>query len=166
MDSFIEEAKQIEFQQPYGNLFIAAINPPEYGNGINYIHLFIRVPVMYYKCDKNLEEKKQKLDNFRHCILFPLSRYYHRLYSFLVRIKNDKVLGLDYQNMLYNYIERDLLQNYFRIFNNKTSGNIDYDLSIFDTELYKSKSFYLINNFYIENNAFQHEDLNFYTHTQ
>jgi hypothetical protein len=165
---FVKEAENLKFGDESSNLSVVGLSDiPNRYNGINYIAtLNFTTDRMKYilQNTKTLNERSLR-SNFREGILYPLSRFYDRLYKFLLRIKNDDVLIQNYKNILYMYVERDLLQTYFRVCNNTHGPELLYDLTPFKTQAYDANSFYGINRFFIENNCFQYNNLTFYQET-
>lgn len=161
LQGLIEEAKNIKFYSDLDliNGKLKSLSPAyDKANGINYIEVFSMLTNPSY----DLKNNQDMINDFRHNVLFPLVRYYDKLFYYLNRVKNDKVLNHDYRNILYNHIESDLLQVYFRICNHCHGTYMTVDLSIFKTEVFDPESFYMINRFFIENKTFQYKDLNFY----
>ncbi len=172
---FIEELKY--FVERFQNLKFS-VNPvalpgPEYNtdiqnaNGIDDIKAFrplIRPITYYFNADRTLNDTRS--DEFRHNILFPLYRHYSQLYNFLERVKNDSLLKAEHKRLLYLLLERDLLQTYFRVtINEDPLRKKWYDLAIFDTAAFNSRSLYSICEFYTNNNLFALHTLDFYKET-
>lgn len=132
-------------------------------NGIDYINAFHILTFRDYFLEESGSLNLYRLNEFRYNIIFPLVRHYIVLLNFLNRVKDDEILTVDYQKIFYLRVERDLLQHYLRICNNEfIPGTKWYDLSIFDTEVFDSKEFYVINKFYNNNKSFQMWSWNFY----
>lgn len=164
LEGLIKEAKEIKFSSKYPNLTKPYQQDFEESDGIYYITLFSIIShIKYYNNESH--ERENLLNDFRHQIIFPLMKYYSKILQFLSRVKNDEVLSKSYKNILYNYIERDVLQSYLRISNNQLGNELQYDLSIFETSVFDPTSFYKINEFYIKDDLFQYQNLNFYINT-
>lgn len=164
LEGLTKEAKGIKFSSNQQDLTKPYQKHFEESDGIYYIGLFLIIShIKYY--NKESQERDALLNDFRHQIIFPLFKYYSKIFQFLNRVKNDEVLSESYKKILYNYIERDILQSYFRISNNKLGNELHYDLSIFETPVFNPNSFYSVNDFYIKNNLFQYQNLNFYITT-
>lgn len=161
---FLEEAKNLRFRSESLNLNqVGLADATTKYNGLNYIEIFLcTIPGSIWR-EKLAEFKLEH--SFRSGVLFPLTLYHDRLYDFLCRINNDPILSGNYKGILYNYIERDLLQAYFRICNNTFRDSLEHNILEFSTNAYDAKSFYAINDFYINNNAFRYKSLQFYQNT-
>ena len=86
--------------------------------------------------------------------------------NFLNEIKNDELLNDNYRRKFYRKIEEFILQDYFRICNYLDyPGKRYYDLDVFKTKTYNRSMFCKINQFYIDNDAFQIHDIEFYEKT-
>lgn len=161
----IEDAKNIKFKSDLGEEAHVNIRTRiDEANGIYYIPLFLFTSsgVKFLKKD----DAAKHINDFRHNILFPLVRYYDRLYQFLEIVIKDEILEPNHKNYIYNKVERDLLQTYFRVCNYQfMSEKPDYDLIPFETEKFNADSFYRINKLFIEKNLFQFKDLEFYKET-
>lgn len=162
LGGLLEEAGKIKFEsytqyeklKPYKDQFDNA-------NGIYYIYIFdVLNDVRLLPFDS--EERRYLVDSFRHAALFPLTRYYDKLHHFLTRIDQDQILSDNYKKLLYNYVERDILQIYFRVCNYSFVGQLHCDLSVFETVKYKPQTFYKINQFFIDKNAFEFKSQAFY----
>lgn len=165
LDGFINEAKSIKFKSIREELTKPYKNSYEESDGIFYIHLFLIIDHIKFLSPES-EERRLLISDFRGQVIFPLLKFYDKLFHFLVRIYKDEVLSKDYKKILYNYIERDLLQTYFRIANNKNLGEeMQYDLSVFETPVFKKDTFYRINQFYIYRDIFQYKNQDFYIKT-
>ncbi len=164
LQGLIEEGKNIKFHSDMDEGILKTLNYQFIkSNGIEYISAFTIATDTLQDTLKNDKNSQAIINDFRHNVLFPLSRYYDKLFHFLNRVKIDKVLNQDYKNILYNYIERDILQTYFRVCNNCVEGYyMTVDLTPFKTIKYDPETFYRINKFYIENEIFQYKDLAFY----
>lgn len=166
LDSFIKEANDIKFKSDLSPTILAPYKHAfENANGIYYIKVFDDVLDSIRLLPDDSTERRPLINDFRLNILTPLYRYYDKLYHFLIQINKDKVLTDQYKRILYNYIERDILLTYFRISNYKRGDTLYCDLSVFNTTGYPISNFYLINDFYIKNNAFQYKNLKFYANT-
>jgi hypothetical protein len=135
-------------------------------DGIAYIQVFrILLTNSYFlKADSSLIT--ERVDEFRHKIVFPLFRNYGMLYNFLSRVKSDQLLKNEHKKIIYLIVERDLLQHYFRLCNNEDPlRKKSYDLSLFDTPVFQSQSFCAINQFYVDNGVFSLHTLEFYKET-
>jgi hypothetical protein len=163
---FIEDAKNIKFNSYLGDkAHISIRSNIDKSNGIDYMSLFQFTDHYAATLDRNIDDIEQ-IDDFRFNVLFPLERYYDRLYYFLNTILKDKILKDNHKRIIFNKVERDILQTYFRVCNYAVPNDKrQYNLSTFDTEKYKSESFYKINQFYIDNRLFQFKDLDFYRKT-
>jgi len=164
LQGLIEEAKNIKFRSDSvlsNEKLESLISSFNNSNGISYIYVFSMLTNPQY----GLKNNQNMINDFRHNVLFPLIPYYAKIFSYLKRVKNDKVLNIDYKNILYYQIERDLLQTYFRICNNCHSNYKTVNLSIFKTEAFDPETFFIINRFYIENDIFLFNDLKFYQNT-
>lgn len=162
---FIEEAKNSKF---HSNLLEDILKPLkndyEKSNGIYYMHVFSNVHTTINF--NNGADNLAFINDYRSNVLFPLTRYYDKLLFFVNRIKDDKLLSIEYKLVLYYLIEMNVLPIYFRVSNCLgPSGSIQCNLTPFSTENYDSKTFYEINEFYIANNLFQYKDLKYYKHT-
>ena len=171
LKDFIDDARSIKFKSDFGNNASPNIKSNiDNSNGINYVQLFAftstaEIITRNKKTDDD-SEWNGEINDFRHNILFPLSRYYDRLFYFINNVYTDKILLDEHKKIIFNKIERDILQTYFRVSNYSVYNNqLHYNLSTFDTEVYKSESFYIINKFFIEHNLFQYKDLKFYQMT-
>jgi len=166
---FFEDGKAIKLHSDLGDKAHPIIKDNiEKVDGINYIYLFLYAEKYLVEDidDKNVDRIRNQINDFRHNILFPLEKYYDRLFHFLNSIYKDNILEKNHKNILFNKVERDILQTYFRICNYSFITNEkNYDLSTFDTPKYNSKSFYKINNLFIENKLFQYKSLEFYCKT-
>lgn len=161
-DSFLNEAKNIQFESRLDEVtFISYKESFKKSNGINYIELFQILETIKYYIEPS-SEKDKIINDFRHSVLFRLFKFYDKLYLFLIQIKDDQVLTMQYKLLLYNYIERDILQIYFRVSNYVFNNNLHFDLTMLQTLAYDPKTFYDINNFYIDNDIFQYQLLDFY----
>ena len=166
LKGLVVEAKEMRFHTDLGNGILKTLNHEfEKANGIYYIGIFSISSDLKLTLAQDAEDNRALINDFRHNVLFPLSQYYDKLYHFLNRIKCDETLSLDYKKILYNYIERDILQTYLRVCNYERGNKRHCELSIFKTEVYDQNSFYNINNFYIDNSAFQYKDQAFYIKT-
>lgn len=167
LQGLIGEGKNIKFRSDLNEGILKTLDYQFINsNGIEYISVFtIATDTLKYTLNKNNENSQVVINDFRNNVLFPLSRYYDKLFHFLNRVKADKVLNQDYRNILYNYIERDVLQTYFRVCNNCFQDFMTVDLLPFKTIKYDTETFYKINKFYIENKIFQYKDLQFYKDT-
>jgi|GEM_PF-5375890 len=132
----------------------------EKSNGIYYIEIFLLLS------HSPNEFTESEINEVRTQILFPLTKYYNRIFKFLEDIYNDNILTDEYKIILFNNIERDILQTYFRVCNNKFGEQKTVDFNIFKTiRFIPEQSFLKINQFYIENNLFKFENLMFYEGT-
>jgi len=171
LKNFINDAKNIKFQSSTDENTNKKLKQDMLeANGIFYISLFSFIytakVLLNTKDDEESRKVNETVSDFRHNVLFPLERFYDRLLHFLNSVKKDLTMEDSYKQIIYTKVERDLLQTYFRICNYKILGEkLDYDLVIFDTTVYNSKSFYRINQFYIDNTAFNYKDLTFYNKT-
>lgn len=135
----------------------------EESDGINYISLFSQF-LNFELGNKN--DTNQLIGKFRIGVIFPFIRNYKNLGIFLNEVIQNDVLSDRYKAKFYIKVEQQLLQCYFRICNNIDQlGKPNYDLSLFDSEVYKSAEFLEINDLYIKNNLFQMNDLDFYIKT-
>ena len=153
---FKSEMEEVQFK-PFRHAF-------ETSNGIYYIDLFNILDTIKFYHEPS-DEKRNYVNDFRHNILFPLTRFYDKLFDFLQRIKTDTTINNEHRKILYYYIERDLLQTYFRICNYQFGGTLKCRLTDIETEKFKESLFHRINDFYRTNNLFQFKDLNFYQMT-
>lgn len=160
---FIEDAKNIRFNSYLGDkAHICIKSNIANSNGINYISLF-QFTDHYAETIAARDEGHDQIDDFRTSILFPLERYYDRLYYFLETVLKDSILKENHKRIIFNKAERDILQTYFRVCNYSVpNGKRQYNLSTFDTGAYSSNSFYRINSFFIDNKLFQYKNLEFY----
>lgn len=136
-------------------------------NGIDYM-LTIKYVIdpEHYFLNSDRTENTERVNEFRHNILFPLFRKYAQLHNFLQRIKADQLLKDEHKKLLYLLIERDLLQNYFRLCNNEFPDNTkNYDLSLFETQVFRIESLHAVNRFFIDNDLFALHSLQFYKET-
>ncbi len=161
---YVEEAKNLKFDDESDVLSKAGIsNIKARFDGLNYIPAFLFL--------RNLHENRvtrpdeELIDGFRFGVLFPLTRYYDRLFEFLQRIQNDEVLSERYKKILFMHAEKDLLQNYFRICNYTYANILWYNIEPLKTQGFDYKPFYHINDLYIQNNLFQFKSLDFYKTT-
>lgn len=165
LQELIVEGKNIKFHTDLGD---SILKPLKYqysnSNGIDYMGVFTIITHKWLIIKTYEENRKDLIEDFRDNVLFPLSRYYDKLFHFLNRIKNDSVLK-NYKNILYINIENNILQTYFRLCNNCVGNYKTVDLSSFKTEGFDPDTFYRINKFYIENGIFQYKDLKFYQDT-
>jgi len=160
--------EELNFKEILKKSNIAETNLPqssrqgiEEANGLNIPMIYLFRPFLH---PTNKSLKEEGIGFFRFNIIFPLLREYVSLFDFLKDVKNDKILSIEYKNRLYKIIERDILQSYFRICNYRRFTNMKYYLSSLQPE--DLEDFYAINNFYIENNLFQYNPLDFYeSHT-
>ena len=168
LKSFKEEAKNIKFEQKFK---YPMITPEDFekSNGVSYITLFTFSTdeniISNHNSDITLDPNYLDIALFRSSVIFPLERFYAKLSHLLEKILKDKILLKRYKAILFSRIERDLLQDYFRICNYEFFEKRLYNLSIFKSEGYNSNKFYKINQFYIANNLFDYEDLKFYKTT-
>ncbi|MFA6089446.1 MAG: hypothetical protein WC755_06285 [Candidatus Woesearchaeota archaeon] len=170
LKDLIEDAENIKYKTDLGeNANSSTKSYLEKSNGINYIGLFQFTLNTERLINKQLKDDNYtdtiQINDFRQNIIFPLGRYYDRLLYFLNSVDKDDILQINHKKIIYNKVERDILQTYFRVCNYQFSGKLDYNLSIFDTDTYKSEMFYRINKFYINKNLFQYKDLEFYCKT-
>ena len=129
----------------------------EEANGMNIAMMSLFRPFLH---PENENLKEIEVSSFRLFLLFPLLREYVSLLDFLKEVRSDKILSIEYKNRFYKIIERDVLQSYFRICNFCMFQYMKYNLSSLQkTDL---EDFYAINNFYIENDLFQYNNLRFY----
>lgn len=130
----------------------------EEANGMNISMIYLFRPFLHPENEKLTEAE---IIHFRIYILFPLLREYVSLYDFLKEVKSDKILSDEYKNRFYKIIERDILQSYFRVCNYSYFNDIlKYNFS--KLQKVDLVDFFAINNFYIENNLFQYNNLEFY----
>lgn len=54
---------------------------------------------------KKKSMKKKNVSDFRLNILFPLARYYDKLYHFFLRVKEDSSINDNHRRTLYYYAE-------------------------------------------------------------
>lgn len=162
----IDDAKSLKFKSDLGNEAHVNIRTRiDEANGINYIALFL-FTANDNKFIQSQPDGQSHINDFRHNILFPLVRYYDRLHYFLETVIKDDVLEANHKKYIYNKMERDLLQTYFRVCNYRFMSNEpDYNLRTFETEKFSADSFYKINSLFIEKNLFQFKDLDFYKRT-
>ena len=168
LKAFKEEAKNIKFEQKFK---YSMITPEDFekSNGVSYITLFTFSAdeniIRNYNSDITLDPNYLDISLFRSSVIFPLEIFYSKLSHLLEKILKDKILLKEYKTFLFSRIERDLLQDYFRICNFEFLDRKTYNLAIFKSEGYNSDKFYKINKFYIENNLFDFRNLEFYKAT-
>ena len=166
LQNLINEAKNIEFKTTLhesNQYYSKAKKLYSNGNGLLYYE-----PLVALKVIKDMEQSEElesfKLD-FKHSVFSVLLRYYDKLESYLKRVESDLIISEEKKNILYHYVERDILyDSYLRICNNPhdiyslSILKIDFDLSLF----------YKVNNFYINRqpkNLLSYKDLEFYQNT-
>jgi hypothetical protein len=166
--SFKEEAKNIKFEQKFK---YSMITPEDFNksNGVSYIVLFTFATdeniIRNHNPDITLDPNYLDISLFRSSVIFPLERFYAKLSHLLEKILKDEILLKEYKAILFSRIERDLLQDYFRICNYEFLKRKLYNLAIFKSQGYDANKFYKINEFYITNNLFDYENLKFYKAT-
>lgn len=168
LKDFIDEAKKIQFKPEYEDEEVHPIvkQHMEKSNGIWYIQLLMFVSHMSHLDIKPDEKLKSQMFNFTYCVLAPLVRYYDKLLHFLNAVYDDTVLADRYKKIIFNKVEQELLQIYFRVCNNvRWQEKKEYDLSKFKTVGFDTSIFYEINSFYIKNKLFQYKNLEFYIKT-
>jgi len=165
---FIDEAKNIKYEQ---KIKYSMLTPEDFikANGISYISLFTfstdEEIIRNYNPDITRDPNYLDISLFQHTVIFPLERFYRKLLDLLKNILNDKTLLSEYKVFLFRKIERDLLQDYFRICNYEVVEKKLYNLSIFKTISYNPNSFYLINDLFRQHNLFNYRNLDFYKET-
>jgi hypothetical protein len=164
LEGFIKEAKDMKFVSKKPELLKSYEERYRQANGISYINIFPVVKdVGFYEAES--AERQAIIDDFRNEVIYPLFKFYDRLRHYLERIDDDSILSAEYKDILFNYVERDLLQDYLRITNHRAGGQLWYDLTLFETPVFDQRIFYRINEFYISHEAFQFKDLAFYQRT-
>lgn len=168
LSDFINEAKTITFKSELeDDSFLNNIlkSHPEL-SGIYYMPLLIialnnRLGVMLR------DGEIDRLNNYRHNIVFPLVGYYDKLYGFIIDVIKDEVITEKYKKMLLKKVEREILQTYFRVCNYSVinDGVLAYNLNPLETENFDLDSFYKINKLYIDKGLFEYKDLDFYKET-
>lgn len=127
-------------------------------DGINYYSVFTNLGL---EINDDKQDSSVIID-FKMRFLSPLHREYVALFDLLSEISENKLLSISHKMRLYKKVEMDLLQVYFKICNktiSPNSNNKEYDLSAYKLLDF---NFYIINDFYIENNLFRYHPLEFY----
>lgn len=164
-EGLLSEAQNMKFKSELEELPLKPFRQAfEKGNGIYYIELFeILNTIKYYQ--EPSDEKRKCIIDFRHNVIFPLSRFYDKIHHFLQRVQIDKTINDDHKRILYYYIERDLLQTYFRVCNYRFGNILHCSLAEIETKVFTEEAFHEINIFYKKNSLFQFKSLNFYETT-
>jgi hypothetical protein len=164
-EGLLSEAQNIKFKSELEDIQLNPFRHAfEKSNGIYYIDLFnILDTIKYYQ--EPSDEKKNYINDFRHNVIFPLTRFYDKIYHFLQRVQIDKTINDDHKKILYYYIERDLLQTYFRVCNYKMGNMLKCSLADIETKAYTEAMFHTINEFYKSNGLFQFKNPSFYETT-
>jgi hypothetical protein len=164
-EGLLSEAQNMKFKSELEDLQLKPFRHSfEKSNGIYYISLFTILDTIKYYKDPS-DEKENYIIDFRHNVIFPLSRFYDKIHHFLQRVQIDKTINDDHKRILYYYIERDLLQTYFRVCNHRFGNILQCSLADIETEVFKEAAFHEINVFYKRNSLFQFKNLNFYETT-
>jgi len=131
----------------------ALIRDIEKSNGIKYCNLLFQF--LNFEMSE-LKEGDPKISSFRNSVLYPINRIYRELEVFLNEVLCNDILNKSYQIKLYKKVEQLLLQEYFRVCNNRDeNGNFIYDLEVFNVEgVFNGDDFKRINNLFKDNNLF------------
>jgi hypothetical protein len=165
---FLEDAKNLKFNSKLIENADESIKPDlQNVNGIDYIPLFM------FATDNTVLSSLKKGDNdenkqdFRHNIIFPLERYYDKLYNYILSVVKDEILEQSHKDIILKKIERDILQTYFRVCNYGIgiNGENFYQIHSFKTEKFNPDSFYRINKLYTDKKLWQYKNLEFYQET-
>lgn len=160
LQEFITEGKNIKFNSNFALNTQSYYNCIDNSNAIQYIRLF-PLPKQIAK-----EDEEQFINDFRVYVLFPLSRYYDKIYKFILQVEEDNIMTTKYKNSILYALERDILQTYFRVCNNQFGKRPTVDFENFKTiKFIPEDSFFKINQYYIANQKFSFESLGFYKDT-
>ncbi len=134
-------------------------------SGTNYIQLFSQF--LEFELSKTDRGNEKLISRIRFGVIYPLIRNYRHLSIFLKEVIQNDVLSDRYKQKFFLKTEQLLLQHYFRICNNvNMAGEPEFELELFDSEVYKSNEFTELNDLFIKNNLFQINDLEFYQMTR